>query len=455
VQKSKTDPAVQTRAGKLFTRLWQGITAHGRTLRERRQQQWLAQAAETLYSELGEASGVSVARRMLDRYAALPAEGKLDFLHLLATEFSTDAARVDAAIRDYQARPDATTAQQLHRASESRRQELLRRLNFAPSGTAGLLRMREDVLRWLPEHPELAEVDADFEHLFHSWFNRGFLQMRPIDWHTPAVVLEKIIRYEAVHEISGWSDLRRRLDPPDRRCFAFFHPTLTDEPLIFVEVALTHDIPDAIAPLLADGRMPISAKSARTAVFYSISNCQPGLKGVSFGNFLIKQVAEELMRELPRLRSFVTLSPVPGFVSWLKRTYPQVPVLDDLARPQWHADAALAARMQPELQALVAEYLLEAKNTRGRPADPVARFHLGNGAGIEYVRWLGDVSAKGLRNGAGFMVNYLYDLDNVVANHEAHVKHGTIFAAHRVRKLRPEGSPLGGRPAGSPEKSGA
>ncbi|MGE0559619.1 MAG: malonyl-CoA decarboxylase family protein, partial [Burkholderiales bacterium] len=232
--------------------------------------------------------------------------------------------------------------------------------------------------------------------------------------------------------------------------FAFFHPTLADEPLIFVEVALTHDIPDAIAPLLADGRMPITAKSARTAVFYSISNCQPGLKGVSFGNFLIKQVAEELMRELPRLRSFVTLSPVPGFVAWLKRTHPGSPLLDDLAQPQWHADAGLAEKMRPRLQTLVAEYLLEAKNARGRPVDPVARFHLGNGAGIEYVRWLGDISPKGLRNGAGFMVNYLYDLDNVVANHEAHVKHGTIFAAPRVRALRPAGSPLGG----NPEKNG-
>lgn len=435
MQKSKTDTALPARAGRLFTRLWQGITERGRSLRERRQQQWLAQAAETLYSELGEASGVSIARRMLDRYAALPAEGKLDFLMLLAVEFSTDTAQVDSAIRTYSANPGPVTAQQLHRATESRRQELLRRLNFAPSGTAGLLRMREDVLRWLPEHPELAEVDADFEHLFHSWFNRGFLQMRPIDWHTPAVVLEKIIRYEAVHEISGWGDLRRRLDPPDRRCFAFFHPTLADDPLIFVEVALTHDMPDAIAPLLADGRMPITAKSARTAVFYSISNCQPGLKGVSFGNFLIKQVAEELMRELPRLRTFVTLSPVPGFVSWLKRTHPESPLLDDLAQPQWHADAGHAEKMRSPLQTLVAEYLLEAKNAKGRPVDPVARFHLGNGAGIEHVRWLGDVSDKGLRNGAGFMVNYLYDLDNVVANHEAHVNHGTIFAAHRVRAL--------------------
>ncbi len=436
MQKLKTDPSTQTGPGNLFTRLWKDITARSRTLREHRRQQWLSQAAETLYSEVGEASGVSIARRMLDRYAALPAEGKLDFLLLLAKTFSTDPARIDSAISAYKASPGPDTAQLLHGATESRRQELLRRLNFAPSGTASLLCMREDVMRWLPEHPELAEVDTDFEHLFHSWFNRGFLQLRPIDWHTPAVVLEKIIRYEAVHEIKGWGDLRRRLDPPDRRCFAFFHPTLVDEPLIFVEVALTHDIPEAIAPVLADGRDPINTDSARTAVFYSISNCQPGLKGVAFGNFLIKQVAEELMRELPRLRTFVTLSPVPGFVPWLKRSHSDSPLLNDLGRPDWSADASVAETLRPGLQSLVVEYLLEAKNSKGRPADPVARFHLGNGASIEHVRWLGDVSTKGLGHGAGFMVNYLYDLEHVVANHEAHVKHGTIFAAHRVRALR-------------------
>jgi malonyl-CoA decarboxylase len=324
----------------------------------------------------------------------------------------------------------------VHGAAESRRQELLRRLNFAPSGTASLLRMREDLLQFLPQHPGLREVDSDFEHLFRSWFNRGFLQLRPIDWHTPAVILEKIIRYEAVHEISGWSDLRRRLDPPDRKCFAFFHPTLTDEPLIFVEVALTDQIPGAIAPLLAGGRAPIDLKLAKTAVFYSISNCQTGLKGVSFGNFLIKQVAAELVRDLPQLRTFVTLSPVPGFVSWLRDAHPDTPALQKMVQPGWHDDAAVADDLRPMLSNLVAEYLLEARTASGRPADPVARFHLDNGAGIEYVRWLGDVSPKGLSNGAGFMVNYLYDLDAVEANHEAHVKHGTIFAAHRVRALR-------------------
>lgn len=420
----------------MFARLWHGITERGRTLRERRQQQWLAQAAETLYSELGEASGVALARRILEQYSALPPEGRLDFLLTLAARFSTDTARLEAAIRDYTAHPGPATAQHLHTAAESRRQEVLRRLNFAPTGTAALLHMREDVLDFLPQHPELEEVDADFEHLLRSWFNRGFLQMRPIDWHTPAALLEKIIRYEAVHEISGWNDLRRRLDPPDRKCFAFFHPKLADDLLIFVEVALTEEIPGAIAPLLADDRTPIDPRLARTAVFYSISNCQRGLKGVSFGNFLIKQVAAELKRDFPHLRTFVTLSPVTGFMAWLRRTCPGDPLLVDLARPHWHADAALAAQLRPALNDRIAEYLLEAQNTSGRPADPVTRFHLGNGASIEEVRWLGDTSEKGLGNSAGFMVNYLYDLDNVIANHEAHVKHGAIFASPRVRALR-------------------
>jgi malonyl-CoA decarboxylase len=230
--------------------------------------------------------------------------------------------------------------------------------------------------------------------------------------------------------------LRRRLDPPDRKCFAFFHPTLADDPLIFVEVALTHDIPDAIAPLLADGRVPINPRAARTAVFYSISNCQRGLRGVSFGNFLIKQVAAELKRDFPQLRTFVTLSPIPGFMGWMKRTRRDDPLLPEISRPDWHLDPVLSQQMKPALLDRVAEYLLEARTESSRPVDPVARFHLGNGASIEMIRWLGDPSPKGLQNAAGFMVNYLYDLDNVEANHEAHVKHGTIFASPRVRAMR-------------------
>ena len=205
----------------------------------------------------------------------------------------------------------------MHSAAEPRRQELIRRLNLAPGGTAALVRMREELLRALKEDRELEGVDSDFTHLFSSWFNPGFLVLRPIDWSTPANILEKIIRYEAVHEIGTWDDLRDRLEPPDRRCFAFFHPQLVDEPLIFVEVALTTAVPGAIGELLAEDRVPIPASEANTAVFYSISNCQDGLRGISFGNFLIKQVVEELKRDLPRLATFVTLSPAPGFARWL------------------------------------------------------------------------------------------------------------------------------------------
>jgi malonyl-CoA decarboxylase len=237
-------------------------------------------------------------------------------------------------------------------------------------------------------------------HLLSSWFNRGFLEIRRIDWTTPAHILEKVIRYEAVHEIKSWQDLQLRLEPADRRCFAFFHPALTDEPLIFVEVALTTSIPESIAPLLAPDRRPIAPQRARTAVFYSISNCQAGLKGVSFGNFLIKQVAEELKRELPSLRTFITLSPVPGFRAWLQRSN-QRRALEVLDHPDWATDPAAVKRARPVLQAAIAHYFLEAKNGSGKPADPVARFHLGNGARLERINWMGDASAKGLAPGRG------------------------------------------------------
>src|SRR5438874_1450695 len=200
-----------------------------------------------------------------------------------------------------------------------RRQELFRRLNLAPGGTAALVRMREQLLDALDDRADRAAVDSAFIHLFSSWFNRGFLVLRRIDWSSPAIVLEKIIRYEAVHRIRGWDDLRRRIDPPDRRCYAFFHPALVDDPLIFVEVALTSEIPSAIAPILTVQRDVIGPDKANTAVFYSISNCQRGLAGVSFGNFLIKQVVEEIARENSRLSTFVTLSPVAGLAEWLKR----------------------------------------------------------------------------------------------------------------------------------------
>ncbi len=290
-------------------------------------------------------------------------------------------------------------------------------------------------------------LDCDFEHLFASWFNRGFLVLRHIDWTTPAHILEKIIRYEAVHAIAGWDDLRARIEPPDRRCFAFFHPALADEPLIFVEVALTDQIAPAIAPILSQARKPLQPQAATTAVFYSISNCQKGLAGVTFGNFLIKQVVEDLTREVPTLKTFVTLSPVPGFSAWLARERradsPQgllpedVETLRALDDPDWAADKVRAEAVRKALIPAAAAYFLRAKNERGRPLDPVARFHLGNGARLDRINFLGDTSTKGLAQSHGLMVNYLYDLAAIERNHETYANLGTVVAAPAVtRELR-------------------
>jgi malonyl-CoA decarboxylase len=288
---------------------------------------------------------------------------------------------------------------------------------------------------------DLAAVDRDVVHLLGSWFNRGFLVLRSIDWSTPANILEQIIRYEAVHEIRDWDDLRRRIDPADRRCYAFFHPALADAPLIFVEVALTEAIPNAIAPLLAVDRQAVPVERARTAVFYSISNTQRGLGGISFGNFLIKQVVEELRRELPNLDTFVTLSPVPSFIQWLKQA-DDVPTSDEdrellkqLDDPRWFEHEEVTAQLRSVLEPLAAFYFLRARSAKGRVIDPVARFHLGNGARLERINWLGDLSAKGMRESAGIMVNYLYRLDDIEENHEAYANNGEVVASNAVKKL--------------------
>src|SRR5216683_3250336 len=288
----------------------------------------LIELCEALLSGRGEASGTAMAREVLDHYQDLDTDGRLTFFQALVRGFGPDHEKLEKAIDAWRAAPDDDDTSDLHFASEPRRQELIRRLNRAPGGTSDLVDMRADLLKLMNSHKDLGALDRDVVHLLSSWFNRGFLVLRRIDWSTPANILEQIIRYEAVHEISDWDDLRRRIDPIDRRCYAFFHPALADEPLIFVEVALTETIPGAIAPLLAADRQPVAIERARTAVFYSISNTQRGLGGISFGNFLIKQVVEELRRELPKLENFVTLSPVPGFMAWLKEAS-DVPVSGD------------------------------------------------------------------------------------------------------------------------------
>jgi malonyl-CoA decarboxylase len=401
----------------------------------------LIELCEALLSGRGEASGITMAREVLDGYHDLDANDRLTFFQELARHYGPDRERLKQAMEAWRDQPSDADASDLHFASEPRRQELFRRLNRAPGGTGELVQMRADLLDLLKGRSELAALDRDVVHLLSSWFNRGFLVLRRIDWSTPANILEQIIRYEAVHEIRDWNDLRRRIDPADRRCYAFFHPAMPDAPLIFVEVALTETIPGAIAPLLAEERQPVAIERARTAVFYSISNTQRGLGGISFGSFLIKQVVEELRRELPKLDTFITLSPVPNFMQWLKEGK-DVPVTDDerklfenLDKPDWFENAELTAQLRAVLEPLAAHYFLKARTAKGRLIDSVARFHLGNGARLERINWLGDLSPKGLRESAGVMVNYLYRLEDIEKNHEAYANDGEVVASNAVKKL--------------------
>jgi malonyl-CoA decarboxylase len=431
-----------------FSDLLASISERGRTLlrrgstsEDKHDASDLIELCEALLSGRGEASGTAMAREVLDLYQELDETGRRSFFANLARNFGPDRERLARAIESWRAQPNDADASDLHFASEPRRQELIRRLNRAPGGTGDLVSMRADLLNLMNGDKDLAALDRDVVHLLASWFNRGFLVLRNIDWSTPANILEKIIRYEAVHEIRDWNDLRRRIDPIDRRCYAFFHPALVDEPLIFVEVALTESIPDAIAPLLAEDREPVPIERARTAVFYSISNTQQGLAGISFGNFLIKQVVEELRRELPKLENFVTLSPVPGFMHWVKHSHylpvaeEERPLLEHLNKPDWIEDPELADKLHPVVEHLAAYYFLKARTPKGRLIDSVARFHLGNGARLERINWLGDTSPKGLRESAGIMVNYLYRLEDIEKNHEAYANQGTVAASGAVRKL--------------------
>jgi malonyl-CoA decarboxylase len=437
-----------------FGDMLQSIAERGRALIERTRDRRgvaeqhsanLAQLCEDLLSGRGEASGVALAREILLRYGALKTGPRIGFFEALGRRFGPDRERLAASVAAWQAAPSDLTAAEVHLASEPRRLELFRRLNLAPGGTAALVRMREQLIEAMDHRDDLAVIDNDFLHLFSSWFNRGFLVLRTIDWSTPANLLEKIIRYEAVHTIRDWNDLRARIDSPDRRCYAFFHPALIDEPLIFVEVALTRGIPSAIDPILSVQRERIEPERATTAVFYSISNCQRGLAGVSFGHFLIKQVVEEISRQIPRLSTFVTLSPASNFAEWLKReraAEASVAISEDdcaalaaLDRPDWWRDEATTEAMREPLLRAAAWYYLRARTPRGMPLDSVARFHLGNGARLERLDFLGDTSERALRQSHGLMVNYLYDLEDIERNHEAYAQQHAIVAASAITRL--------------------
>ena len=390
--------------------------------------QVLADCARLL-SVSGEANGPLLAQTIVERLERLSDEQRSRFFERLASDFSPDPQAVLAAARAYADAPGADALMRLTRVAEPPRQELFRRLNGAPGGTAAIVRLRRGLLERLPKQPQLRVVEADLLHLLSSWFNPGFLEMRKVDWNSPAQLLEQIIHHEAVHQIDGWDDLRRRLQP-DRRCFAFFHPQLPDEPLIFVEVALLPEMAGAIAPLIDKRSVPLPPEQFKVAVFYSISNCQPGLRGVSLGNFLIKRVAEQLKRELLQIKTFCTLSPIPGLMAWLQRADPAVLGEAAAALTQLRAAcggdlgllahggrlAALDGPTHHALWRLAAHYLVHVSpQSQG---DPVARFHLDNGARLERLNAQANLSTRGLKESAGLMVNYLYDLAKIELHHD-------------------------------------
>ncbi len=436
----------------VFDQLMVSIADAGRDLlrgRHSSRRRGVEALAAELLSTRGEASGIALARELVLLLKSLPEAGRLAFFQRLASDFGPKPDRIAAAVEAYRDKPSTETLVELREAAEPPRQELFRRMNMAPGGTRALVALRAQLLALLPEHPGLREVDADLHHLLASWFNPGFLTLSRIDWNSPASLLEKLMRYEKVHRVTGLEALKRRL-AGDRRCFAFLHPALPDEPLIFVQVALTEGVADRIQPLIASDQPEGRASEADSAVFYSISNCQDGLRGVTLGNFLIKLVVESLKAELPQLRTFATLSPVPGFAAWLReagtsqreRLLPkeQRDLLTALDEPGWEDDPELRAQLQPQLLGLCAHYLVREK--RGsRPRDAVARFHLGNGARLERINWLADTSAKGMAESFGILVNYGYDPSRIEQNHEIYVDQGEVIHSSSVRRLLPAPQP--------------
>lgn len=405
----------------------------------------MAELCTTLLELKGEATSVAIAEEILNLYDEADQEQKQAFFHFLHDELGVDHERITAAIAGYQEAPSQAAAQDLAKSCEAARRELLRTLNTAPGGTQALIDMREDLHKLLRDDPAFAILDRELLGLFQSWFNRGFLRLRSIDWNTPALILEKLIQYESVHEIQGWPDLRRRL-ARDRGCFGFFHPAIPDVPLIFVEAALTRGMSTNVTDLLNQEAPAEDAEDERlpdTAVFYSINNCLQGLRGVSFGSFLIKQVIERLASECPHIQHFVTLSPVPGFMRWLKSCEQLEDLVDApslerilLLQQETASEAMLAddKDLREALLHLCAHYLVNEKS-RGNPADAVARFHLGNGARLEQINWLADTSENGLRQAAGLMVNYVYDRKQLARNHEAYEQRREVVHSASIKKL--------------------
>jgi len=410
-RRNPLDLVMGSRLGKLLTRV--GIAPR------RSNAEGLLDLAAALLSLRGSASGPALASAFFDLYEASALADRQAFLSQVHGFHPHDPQAIDTAIQRWQKQGDEASAQALHDATQSPSQKLIRVLNLAPKGTQKLIAMRSDLLAIGDRTPGIKALDREFEKAFAAWFNAGFLELRRIGWDSPAALLDRIIRYEAVHSIDGWDDLRRRVEPADRRCYGFFHPQMKDDPLIFVEVALTQTLPGAIGQIIAEKRKTIEAREASCAIFYSISNCQDGLRGVPFGNYLIKRVVGRLQAELPQLRTFATLSPLPRFAKWLD------------------GELGKGAKLPPagKLREYAASYLVDGRSPGGGPLDPVARFHLGNGARLEAIHANGDPSPNGMRQSHGVMVNYVYDLDEIEANHFALNELDTVAASKAVLAL--------------------
>ena len=417
-----------------------GLTARG-------VEQLRAQLRECAEGQGGEVSARARAARLAETYLGLNDEGRQRFLKLIALEFGPDPAKVATAHAAYQkavGTPGQWKAEAAMRvAMRSSRIRILTQFNAIPQGVKFLVDLRADLLRYLEDDRELAVLDRELESRLSAWFDVGFLELQRITWNSPAALLEKLIEYEAVHEIRSWTDLKNRLDS-DRRLYAFFHPRMPAKPLIFVEVALTDHLADNVQALLDEHAPVFDNRKADTAIFYSISNTQVGLRGVSFGNFLLKRVIDDLKRDFPKLANFATLSPMPAMAAWLRKN-PQALMdagvelsLEALSTGTWAADKKLVRFLRDPLSRLGARYLASAKQGAGEvgaPFDPVSRFHLGNGARVERINYLGDSSAKGFRQSFGLMVNYLYSPDDIETNLEAFASQGSIAMSAMVRRL--------------------
>ena len=399
------------------------------SLFEKKQNKSLLEYIENVNDAKGEISALNYSEELLDYLSQCDQKTLINFFEYLERDYDLDISLIEEVLKNYNKKKEYYFYKDIKKISESKRSEIFRRLNSTQHGTINLVRLREKLLELLDKHPNFQKIDFDLSSLFKDWFNRGFLILKPIDWETPANILEKIIEYEAVHQIKSWDELRSRLEPQDRKCFAYFHPAMEDEPLIFIEVALTEDMPEKINQILNPDRTMINSEEATTAVFYSISNCQKGLQGISFGNFLIKQVAKDLQNNFENLSKFVTLSPVPGFSKWLKSN-------DTTLFNKMYNKFSTNKIQKSEviLNESILKYFFISKRSDNLPNDPVARFHIGNGAILERINFLSDTSEKGLEQSLGFMVNYLYNLEEVEINHEKYVIDKKINTSKSLEK---------------------